>query len=120
MNILYYGMSGSAANSNLGWPLVIIGAILTIVLPIILGHFCDSDNWIAVAGIITGLCLIIGIFNLIDSRSPYITATLDNTVSFTELQNKYELKKKEGQLYTFKVLNVDIDEWEQLVKEKNN
>lgn len=120
MNILYYGMSGSAANPNLGWPLVIIGVILMIVLPIIIGHFCDSDNWMAVAIIVVSVCLIIGIYNLIDSRSPYITATLDNTVPFTELQNKYELKKKEGQLYTFKVLNVDINEWEQLVKEKNN
>ena len=120
MNILYYGMSGSAANLNLGWPLVIIGAILMIVLPIIIGHFCDSDNWLAVAIIAVSVCLIIGIYNLIDSRSPYIIATLDDTVSFTELQDKYELKKKEGQLYTFKVLNVDIDEWEQLTKEKNN
>ena len=120
MNILYYGMSGSAANPNLGWPLVIIGAILMIVVPIILGHFCGSDNWMAVAGIIIGLCLIIGIFNLIDTRSPYITATLDDTVSFTEIQDKYDLRKKEGQLYTFEVLNVDINEWEQLVKEKNN
>ena len=120
MNILYYGMSGSAANPNLGWPLVIIGAILMIVLPIILGHFCCSDNWIPVVGIIVGLCLIRGTCNVIDNRSPYITAKLDNTVSFTEIQDKYELKKKEGQLYTFKVLDVDIDEWEQLVKEKNN
>ena len=67
MNILYYGMSGSAANPNLGWPLVIIGAILMIVLPIILGHFCCSDNWIPVVGIIVGLCLIIGICNLLNA-----------------------------------------------------
>ena len=120
MNILYYGMSGSAANPNLGWPLVIIGVILLIVCPIILGNLCSSDAWIGIAGIIVFSCLIIGIVNLIDNRSPYITATLDDTVSFTEIQDKYELEKKEGQLYTFKVLNVDIDEWEQLVKEKNN
>ena len=120
MNILYYGMSGSAADPTKGWLYIIIGIIVITIGLIIWCITSINEDWLVIPIIIGLAFIIIGVPKLIDSRSPYITATLDDTVSFTEIQTKYELKKKEGQLYTFKVLNVDIDEWEQLVKEKNN
>ena len=120
MDILYYGMSGSAADPTKGWLYIIIGIIVISIGLIITYITSINEDWLVIPIIISVTLIILGIPKLIDNRSPYITATLDDTVSFTEIQTKYELKKKEGQLYTFKVLNVDIDEWEQLVKEKNN
>ena len=117
MNILYYGMSGSAANPQLGWPLVCIGIIVTIVGMILLVHFCTNDNWLVLL-IIPIACLIIGIANLADSRRPIVKATLDNTVSFTEIQEHYDYIDKEGDIYIFRPRNINIDEWEQLIKEK--
>lgn len=120
MNILYYGMSGSAANSQLGWLLVCIGIIVMIVGMILLAHFCADDNLLALLIIPTIACIIIGIYNLADSRKPIVKATLDNTISFTEIQEHYDYIGKEGDIYIFRPRNVNIDEWEQLVKEKNN
>ena len=120
MNILYYGMSGSAADPTKGWIFIIIGIIVIVGGVIIECVTGFDEDWLVIPLIICIALIIIGIPKLFDTRSPYITATLDDTVSFTEIQDKYDLRKKEGQLYTFEVLNVDINEWEQLVKEKNN
>ena len=118
MNILYYGMLGSAANPQLGGLLIGI-SIIVIVGIILFVHFCIDDNWLVLLAIPLA-CLIIGIFNLIDSRRPVVKATLDNTVSFTEIQEHYDYIGKEGDIYIFRPRNVNIDEWEQLIKEKNN
>lgn len=120
MNILYYGMSGSVADPTKGWMFILIGIVILVGGAIIIINSCIDEDWCTVPIVVCIILLIIGIPKLFDTRSPYITATLDDTVSFTEIQDKYELKKKEGQLYTFKVLDVNLDEWEQLVKEKNN
>lgn len=118
MNILYYGMSGSAANPQLGVLLICIGIIVTVVGIILLMHFCANDNWLVLL-VIPIACLIIGISNLIDSRRPIVKATLDNTISFIEIQERYDYVDKEGDIYIFRPRNVNIDEWEQLIKEKN-
>ena len=120
MNILYYGMSGSAADPTKGWMFILIGIVIIVGGMIIIINSSIDEDWCTVPIIACIIFLIMGISHLIDNRFPYVTATLDDTVSFTEIQDKYELKKKEGQLYTFKVLDVNLDEWEQLVKEKNN
>lgn len=119
MNILYYGMPGSAANPQLGGLLICIGIIVIVVGMILLARFCVNDNWLILL-VIPIACLIIGISNLIDSRRPIVKATLDNTVSFTEIQEHYDYIGKEGDIYIFRPRNVNIDEWEQLIKEKNN
>jgi len=118
MNILYEGMYGSAANPQLGGPLLCIGIIVMIVGTILLAHSGVDDNWMALL-IIPLACIIIGIFNLIDSRSPIVKATLDDTVPFTEIQEYYEYVGKEGDIYIFKPRNVNIDEWEKQIKEQN-
>ena len=120
MNILYYGMSGSAADPTKGWIFIIVGIIVIVGGVIIACVTSIDEDWLVIPLVISITLIIIGVPKLFDSRSPYITATLDDTVSFTEIQDKYKLKKKEGQLYTFEVLDADIDKWEQLVKEKNN
>ena len=118
MNILYEGMYGSAANPQLGWLLLCIGIVVMIVGTILLALSGADENWLALL-IIPLACIIIGIFNLIDSRTPVVKATLDDTVSFTEIQKHYEYLGKEGDIYTFKPHNINIDEWEQQVKEQN-
>ena len=105
MNILYEGIYGSAANPQLGGPLLCIGIVVIIVGTILLALSGADENWLVLL-IIPLACIIIGIFNLIDSRTPVVKATLDDTVSFTEIQN-------------FKPHNINIDEWEQQVKEQN-
>ena len=95
MNILYQGMSGSAANPQLGGLLLSIGIVVTIVGTILLALSGADENWLALL-IIPLACIIIGIFNLIDSRTPVVKATLDDTVSFTEIQKHYEYLGKEG------------------------
>ena len=118
MNILYEGMYGSAANPQLGWLLLCIGIVVMIVGTILLALSGADENWLVLL-IIPLACIIIGIFNLIDSRTPVVKATLDDTVSFTEIQKHYEYLGKEGDIYTFKPHNINIDEWEQQVKEQN-
>lgn len=115
MNILYYGMSGSAANPNLGWALIIIGAIVTIALAVIIAVSGISENWL-VATIIPIVCVIIGAMNLVDSRAPYVKATISDDALFKDVITDYEFIIQEGDLYTFKPKNVDIDEWEQRIK----
>ena len=71
MNILYYGMSGSAANPQLGGLLLSIGIVVTIIGTILLALSGADDNWLVLL-IIPLACIIIGIFNLIDSRTPLL------------------------------------------------
>lgn len=118
MNILYQGMSGSAANPQLGGLLLSIGILVMIVGTILLALSGVDDNWLVLL-IIPLACIIIGIFNLIDSRTPVVKATLDDTIPFTEIQKHYEYVNKEGDIYIFKPRNINIDEWEQQVKEQN-
>lgn len=118
MNILYEGMSGSAANPQLGGLLLSIGILVAIVGTILLAHFGADDNWLTLI-IIPIACIIFGILLLTDSRRPVVKATLDDTISFTEIQKHYEYVNKEGDIYIFKPRNINIDEWEQQVKEQN-
>lgn len=119
MNILYEGMYGSAANPQLGGLLFSIGVVVMIVGILLYMHLDIDDNCLFLF-IIPLSCILIGIFNLVDSRTPVVKATLDDTVSFTEIQKHYEYVGKEGDIYIFKPHNVNMDEWEQLIKEKNN
>lgn len=115
MNILYYGMSGSAANPNLGWALIIIGAVMAITLGVVIAISSISENWMVIM-IIPIACVIIGAMNLVDSRAPYVKATISDDALFKDVMTDYEFIIQEGDLYTFKPKNVDIDEWEQRIK----
>lgn len=118
MNILYEGITGSAANPQLGGLLLGIGIMVMIVGMLLYIHLNIDEDWLVLL-IIPLACIIIGIFNFIDSRRPIVKATLDDTISFTEIQKHYEYIDKEGDIYIFKPRNVDIDEWEQQIKEQN-
>ena len=112
MTILYEGMLGSAANPTLGWILILSGAIVLITFIILGITYSISDGFMCFVMAICIAAIIIGIFNLIDSRIPIIKATLNDTVSYEEINDKYTLRTKEGELYTFEVKNVTPDEWE--------
>lgn len=118
MNILYEGISGSAANPQLGGLLFSIGVVVMIAGILLYMHLDIDDNCLFLL-IIPLSCILIGIFNLVDSRRPVVKATLNDTIPFTEIQEHYEYVDKEGDIYIFKPRNINIDEWEQQIKEQN-
>ena len=112
MNILYEGMIGTAADPAWGWGLLVGGVILFIVGLLLNTSGYIGDGLMGVIVAITTACIILGILNLIDSRVPIVKATLNDTVSYQEINEKYKLRTVEGELYTFEVKNVTPDEWE--------
>ena len=118
MNILYYGFDGSGSYPILGWTLIVVSAIIIIVSLIILITDRDIESILTV--IIGGLLLFCGITCFGDDRIPVVKATIDDTVLWCDITENYELKSQEGDIYTFKVLNTTIEEWEAFLKEHYN
>lgn len=109
MNILYYGFNGSASMDVWGYILTILGGICLIIDIILL--FIDTEE--AKFSIFVGsvLAIVLGVLAFQDTRVPIVKATIDNSVSWAEVQKDYEFLKQEGEIYTFKVKNTTIDEW---------
>ena len=117
MNILYYGLEGSASNSVMGIILVILGIIIGTSLVIL--TIIEKDTTFLV-GLIFVFVLIAGSAACFhDTRIPIVKATIDENVSWQSIQDKYEFYKQEGHIYTLKVKNVDIDDWVTTINENN-
>lgn len=104
-------MIGGASNPTLGWSLI-IGGIILLVIGILLGikdYIEDSIVCLFIGIFVT--TLIFGIINLIDNRIPIVKATINETVSFQEIDEKYKLRTVEGEIYTFEV-KISPDEWQ--------
>lgn len=115
MNILYYGIIGGASHWS-GWLLITWGIFLAL-----LGIYFFLENDIKgkdfFIGVITALfCIVIGILVVIDNRKPIVKATINDTVSWQEISKDYELIEQEGEIYTFKVKNTTLEEWELKIK----
>jgi hypothetical protein len=117
MNILYYGFDGPAANPLVGW-IFLFGTVLFAVLAIC--ELCEKE---IIGGIFFGIAAIIlfysTIYAFLDHRVPIVKATVDNSISYVEMNNHYELMKQEGKLYIFKVLDISNEGWEAVVEEQN-
>lgn len=114
MSILYYGIEGSAPDLVVGWiclGLAAIVLILFIVLAIILK---EPSTAVILLFLIPLIAVTFAAFN--DSRVPIIKATVDDQIPWQTITEKYELQKQEGLLYTFKVKNVSLEEWEKVVE----
>jgi len=117
MNILYYGFNGPAASVLVGW-IFLVGVVFFAVIAIV--AFSEKQYG---SGVFSGLVSIILIYSTVyafsDNRVPIVKATIDDNISYVEMNSHYELMKQEGKLYTFKVLDTSNEEWEAVVEEQN-
>lgn len=118
MTILYEGFDGRPAIPIVGWIIIGLGilAIATFI------YFLIKEDTQDI-GILLGfaiVCIIVGFIFNADIRIPIVKATVNKEVSWQEINDKYELIEQQDQLYTFKVKNTTIEEWENHLKEKEN
>lgn len=117
MNILYENFGGRKADPALGWALIIVG-ILYFIGFIFLARNGSEGQAITLLSAI--LFTLLGIFVKQDRQYPIIKATINEKVSWEDINNKYELIEQEGRIYTFKVKNTTVEEWENYLKEKES
>ena len=118
MTILYEGFDGKPSIPMAGWIVIGLG-ILMLIMFIYYLIKADTEG----SGILLGVGIVFIIGGLVlntDDRVPIIKATINEEVSWQEINDKYELAKQEDQIYTFKVKNTTIEEWENHLKEKES
>ena len=102
MNILYNYTAGSPPNSFLG-VLCIIAAFRVLLLAIsALSARERALGFIALLAVV--LLIPLSILSFQDTREERIKATVDDSVSFQEIRDQYELLDVEGSIYTFRVI----------------
>lgn len=101
MEILYEHVAGSAPCM----PLAIVAWSIAglISLWIIYEAIKDEDSSYLLLLFLTGIIALFGFKFTADTRYNEVVATINENVSWTEVNDRYELLKQEGQLYTFKV-----------------
>lgn len=106
MTILFDGIIGSESYIAAG---IFLGVMAIGVLGYALYAAIHSIGVLeALFAFLCGVILVAGaVLSLMDTREHIIKATLDNTVSFVELEEQYEFKEKEGDIYVFKVKEVE-------------
>lgn len=110
MTILYEGFLYSGSLPIAAYILWIIGLIALIMFIISLKK---NQNDLAIMMLIGGIaCGLIGGMFYSDDRIPIVKAIINEGISWQEVHSKYEFKTQEGNIYTFKVLNVTNEEWE--------
>lgn len=101
MEILYEHVAGSAPCMPLAivaWSIAGLFALLIIVEAI-----RDEDPSYLLLLFLTAIIALLGFKFTPDTRYNEVVATINENVSWNEVNDKYELLKQEGQLYTFKV-----------------
>lgn len=114
MSILYYGIEGSAPDVVAGWIFLSLAAISLILFIVFVIISKEASTALILLLVIFLLLASFSAFN--DSRVPIIKATVDDQIPWQTITEKYELQKQEGLLYTFKVKNVSLEEWEKVVE----
>ena len=118
MTILYEGFDGKPSVPIFGWILIGLGILMLITF---IWFLVKKDTY--GIGVLLGMGIVLVIGGLVaigDARIPIIKATVNEEVSWQEINDKYELEKQEDQIYTFKVKNTTIEEWENYLKEKES
>ena len=108
MTILYQSECGSAPILWLSIVLWSLGTILLIAS--IISWIHDEDSVYVVGVLFSVFLLICGFTTSADTRYTAIKATINDTVSWQEINEKYELLSQEGNLYTFKLREDSIHE----------
>ena len=117
MNILYYGFKGSQVNAAFSAIAIFIGALAATIIVVFFIKDQISDLSAITFGTLSVVLFLLGLISTNDNRTPIIKATIDETVPFIEISDKYMLLNKEGEIYIFKVLNMENKEWEKIVVE---
>ena len=101
MEILYEGIKGQAAVPWLAWVCGIAGAIL---LGIASYAMVENEKGVAIwSFVMVILCAFLCIQNVTDSRYPIVKATINDTIPWKEVNEKYTLIDQEGDIYIFRV-----------------
>lgn len=102
MNILYNYTAGSPPNAFLG-VLCIIAAFLVLLLA--LGALLAREWLLGFIALLAVAALIpLSILSFQDTLEERIKATVDDSVSWKEIRDQYELLDVEGSIYTFRVI----------------
>lgn len=114
MEILFKGFGGHASDPVFGWFCIIFGAIfgLITIVCIVKGFEAGGATFV-----VTIFLIVLGFLIKGDNRYPIIKATINDTISWQEINDKYELREQTGKIYTFEVRNMSNEEWEALIKE---
>lgn len=121
MNILYEGFYGNAGVQFFGWVLIIIGILFFIGSIICLLTSIEDFGELSICLLgLASMIVLSGLAVKTDWRYPVIKATINEKVSWQEINDKYELINQQDQIYTFKVKNMTNQEWENHLKEKEN
>ena len=80
---------------------MLAGALFLLLLATLKGREPFLSALVAV-GMILAIALGVGYFQ--DTRMNFVVATIDQTASWKEISEQYELMKIEGELYTFRVI----------------
>ena len=104
MEILYEHVAGSEPCMPLAivaWSIAGLVSLWTIVEAI-----KDEDSSYLLLLFLTAFLALLGFKFTHDTRYNEVVATINENVSWNEVNDKYELLKQEGQLYTFRVKEV--------------
>lgn len=108
MTILYQSECGSTPILWTAIMLWSIGAIFLITFIVL--WIYDKDPVYVLLGALGVCALIVGFVANTDTRYTEIKATINDTVSWQEINEKYELLSQEGDLYTFKLKEDSVHE----------
>lgn len=108
MTILYQSECGSAP---IWWLSIVLWFLGTILLIASIVLWIQDEDPMILFGVTVGVAaLILGFAVNTDTRHTEIKATINDTVSWQEINQKYELLSQEGNLYTFKLKEDSVHE----------
>ena len=118
MNILYYGFDGAGPDMFLY--IFMLAITILAAVGIIIWAIVEKDWAPLLFLIFTLIPFAIACIFKSDRRIPIVKATMNETIPFIEINDRFEFKKQEGDIYIFKVRNTTNEEWEEVIKEHNN
>ena len=101
MTILYEGFGGTEPSTVLTICFSILGLFSLISLFVCLKTGDSGSAVISFMGL--ALSVVVVLVNITSRSYPIVRATIDDTTSFKEIYESYELIDVEGDIYTFRV-----------------
>ena len=101
MTILYEGFRGNGPSTVLIVCFSIFGLLGLVSLILSIKERDSGCTLLSFVGIILAITVIV--LNLTSHRYPIVRATINDTTSFKEVYESYELIDVEGDIYTFRV-----------------
>ena len=99
-------LSAGIATLGVSWGIAILVAIGTFILYLAIDPFDFEDEWGWRSGMALILALVVfGLFSWLcvdTTEVPEYKVTIDETVSFVEFNEKYEVIDQEGEIYTIR------------------